>query len=275
MWMSAPLATSRGVAGRIEPPLRTASQTVRDHDCAAERVTGRSHHARSVSISRSTCIASARSASSAASSSASARIVAAALRRAASMRAVRTTVDTGVPSRVKTARASDASSSGRKVIVSAMAPIVLQIVRQDATVGFQRLLGGLSPEVCWRANRETCSWSSSSIRAAHTLGEEKIPNPLGSTRRGQTPPRSEYVEIEYAGLPVEYRIFVIMLRCNPFHCSSEQNHRSTTRNHDNDENVSQVSSHPSRRHNVEFGLLICDNGLAASIETTGRVPPAV
>jgi hypothetical protein len=91
---------------------------------------GRSHHARSVSISRSTCAASALSASSAASASASARIEAAAFRRAASISAARTAADTGVPSHVNTAKAFKVSSSGRNVIVSAIDTSVLQIVRR-------------------------------------------------------------------------------------------------------------------------------------------------
>jgi hypothetical protein len=54
-------------------------------------------HARNVSISRNTCIDSARSDSSAESLSASARIAVPAFRRAALTRASRTTADTGEP----------------------------------------------------------------------------------------------------------------------------------------------------------------------------------
>ncbi len=121
---------SIGAAGRIGPQPRIASRTARGRGCAVERGAGRPHHARSVSISRSTCMASARSNSSAASSSASARIAAAALRRAASMRAARTAVEIGVPSLVNTSSAREASASGRKVMVSATKSRVLQIVRQ-------------------------------------------------------------------------------------------------------------------------------------------------
>lgn len=81
-------------------------------------------------MSRSTCAASARSPWSAASCSASARIEAATFRRAASISAVRTAAETGVPSRVNTANAFDVSQSGRKVIVSAMNCSVLQFVRR-------------------------------------------------------------------------------------------------------------------------------------------------
>ena len=91
-----------------------------DHAPSAARATQRPHHARNVSISRSTCIDSARSDSSAASLSASARIAAPAFRRAASIRAARTTADTGEPSLVKTSNALAVSSSGRNVIVSAI-----------------------------------------------------------------------------------------------------------------------------------------------------------
>ena len=130
--MSAPQAMSIVAAGRIAPPRRIASRTARGRGCAVERGAGRPHHARSVSISRSTCVASARSNSSAAISSASARIVAAAFRRAASMRAARTAVEIGVPSLVKTSSAREASASGRKVMVSATKQTVLQYVRQCA-----------------------------------------------------------------------------------------------------------------------------------------------
>jgi hypothetical protein len=77
----------------------------------ARRATERPHHARSVSISRSTCMASARSDSSPASLSASARIAALAFRRAASMRAVRTAADTGVPSLAKTSSSANTALS--------------------------------------------------------------------------------------------------------------------------------------------------------------------
>jgi hypothetical protein len=119
MWMWALLAMSTVAAGRIGLRRRIASQPARVHGPPGEHEAGKPHHARSVSMSRSTCTASARSASSAASSSASASRAAAAFRRAASMSAARTAADTGVPSLVKTASARDASSSGRKVIVSA------------------------------------------------------------------------------------------------------------------------------------------------------------
>jgi hypothetical protein len=97
--------------------------TARDREHRAARSADRPHHARNVSISRSTCAASARSSSSAAISSASARILAAAFRRAASMSAARTAVETGVPSLVSASIARDASSSGRNVIVSAIQPL--------------------------------------------------------------------------------------------------------------------------------------------------------
>ena len=100
-----------------------------DHAPSAARATQRPHHARNVSISRSTCIDSARSDSSAASLSASARIAAPAFLRAASIRAARTTADTGEPSSVKTSSALDVSSSGRKVIVSAIRNSVRHSVR--------------------------------------------------------------------------------------------------------------------------------------------------
>lgn len=115
--------------GRIGLRRRIASRPARVRVPAEEHEAGKPHHARSVSMSRSTCNASARSASSAASSSASARTASAAFRRAASMRAARTAADTGVPSLVKTASARDASSSGRKVIVSATESSVIQNVR--------------------------------------------------------------------------------------------------------------------------------------------------
>lgn len=72
---------------------------------------------------------SARSDSSAASLSASARIAAPAFRRAASIRAARTTADTGEPSLVKISSALEVSSSGRNVIVSAISTSVRQFVR--------------------------------------------------------------------------------------------------------------------------------------------------
>jgi hypothetical protein len=128
MW--APLARSTVAVGRIGLRRRIASQPARVRAPAEEHEAGKPHHARSVSMSRSTCIASARSASSAASSSASARTAAAAFRRAASMSAARTAADTGVPSLVKTASAREASSSGRKVIVSATESSVIQNVRR-------------------------------------------------------------------------------------------------------------------------------------------------
>lgn len=128
MW--APLAMSTTAAGRIGLRRRIAGRPARVRVPAEEHEAGKPHHARSVSMSRSTCIASARSASSAASSSASARTAAAAFRRAVSMSAARTAADTGVPSLVKTASARDASSSGRKVIVSATESSVIQNVRR-------------------------------------------------------------------------------------------------------------------------------------------------
>lgn len=76
-------------------------------------------------------MASARSDSSSASLSASARIAAPAFRRAASISADRTAADTAVPSLVKTSSAFDVSSSGRKVIVSAIATSVRRSVRQS------------------------------------------------------------------------------------------------------------------------------------------------
>jgi len=100
-----------------------------------EHGAGRPHHARSVSVSRSTCMASTRLASSAANPSPSARIAAAAFRRAASMSAARTAVDIGVPSLVKAASARDASSSGRKVIVSAKERTYCTAGGPEASVG--------------------------------------------------------------------------------------------------------------------------------------------
>ncbi len=120
MWTSVLPTMWIAVADRIGQRRRIWTRIVRGHGSPAEGLVERPHHARSVSMSRSTCMASARSASSAASFSASARIAAAALLRAASMRAVRTAFDTGVPSCVNTASARDASSSGRNVIVSAI-----------------------------------------------------------------------------------------------------------------------------------------------------------
>ena len=101
-----------------------------DHAPSAARATQRPHHARNVSISRNTCIDSARSDASAASLSASARIAVPAFRRAASIRAARTTADTGEPSLVKTSSALEVSSSGRNVIVSAIRTSVRQSVRR-------------------------------------------------------------------------------------------------------------------------------------------------
>jgi len=100
-----------------------ASLTARDREHHPARSADKPHHARNVSMSRSTCAASARSSSSAAISSASARISAAAFRRAASMSAARTAVETGVPSLVSALIARDASSSGRNVMVSATEPL--------------------------------------------------------------------------------------------------------------------------------------------------------
>ncbi len=124
---------STAAAGRTELRRRIASRPAHVRGHAEEHAGGKPHHARSVSISRRTCIASARSASSAASSSASARTAAAAFLRAASMSADRTAADIGVPSRVKMASARDVSSSGRKVIVSATKSSVLQNVRQQSS----------------------------------------------------------------------------------------------------------------------------------------------
>ncbi len=113
--------------------LRRHSEIRIAHDRApsAARATQRPHHARNVSISRNTCIDSARSDSSAARLSASARIAAAAFRRAASMRAARTTADTGEPSLVKTSSALEVSASGRNVIVSAISTSVRHSVRHS------------------------------------------------------------------------------------------------------------------------------------------------
>lgn len=116
-------ATSTTEDRLTEQPQPIASLTARDRECHAARSADRPHHARNVSMSRSTCAASARSSSSAAISSASARILAAAFRRAASMSAARTAVETGVPSLVSASIARDASSSGRNVMVSATAPL--------------------------------------------------------------------------------------------------------------------------------------------------------
>jgi hypothetical protein len=133
MW--ALLAMSTAAAGRTGLRRRIASRPARVRGPASEHAAGILHHARSVSMSRNTCITSARSASSAASSSASACTAAAAFRRAASMSAARTAADTGVPSLVKTASAREASSSGRKVIVSATESSVVQNVRQLSSCG--------------------------------------------------------------------------------------------------------------------------------------------
>ncbi len=102
---------------------RSGNWTARDRDSPAGRATERPHHARNVSMSRSTCMASARSDSSSASLSASARIAALAFRRAASIRADRTATDTAVPSLVKTSSAFVVSSSGLKVMVLAIATV--------------------------------------------------------------------------------------------------------------------------------------------------------
>ena len=122
-WMSAQPARSTAAVDLTGRLRRIGNRTARDRDSPSRHATERPHHARSVSISRSTCMASARSDSSSASSSASARIAAAAFRRAASIRADRTAADTAVPSLVKTSSAFFVSSSGRKVIVSAIATV--------------------------------------------------------------------------------------------------------------------------------------------------------
>ena len=122
-WMSAQPARSTAAVDLTGRLRRIGNRTAHDRDSPAWRATERPHHARSVSMSRSTCMASARSDSSSASLSASARMAAPAFRRAASIRADRTTADTAVPSLVKTSSAFDVASSGRKVIVSAIATV--------------------------------------------------------------------------------------------------------------------------------------------------------
>ena len=122
-WMSAQPARSTAVVDLTGRLPRIGNRTAHDRDSPSRTATERPHHARSVSMSRSTCMASARSDSSSASLSASARIAAPAFRRAASIRADRTAADTAVPSLVRTSSALDVSSSGRKVIVSAIATV--------------------------------------------------------------------------------------------------------------------------------------------------------
>lgn len=119
-WTSARPARSTMAGDQTGRLRRSENRTARERDSPVGHATERPHHARSVSISRSTCMASARSDSSLAIASASARIAAPAFRRAASIRADRTAADTAVPSLVKTSSALDVSSSGRKVIVSAI-----------------------------------------------------------------------------------------------------------------------------------------------------------
>jgi hypothetical protein len=58
--------------GRTAPQRHSADGLARDHRCCVLRASGRRHHARSISISRSTCTASAGSCSSFAKCSASA-----------------------------------------------------------------------------------------------------------------------------------------------------------------------------------------------------------
>ena len=79
-------ATSTWAVDLTGLPRRSGNRTACDRDSPAGHATERLHHARNVSMSRSTCIASARSDSSSASLSASARIAAPAFRRAASIR---------------------------------------------------------------------------------------------------------------------------------------------------------------------------------------------
>ncbi len=122
-WMLVQPATSTGAVDLTGLLRRSGNRTARDRDSRAGHATERPHHARNVSMSRSTCMASARSDSSSASLSASARIAAPAFRRAASIRADRTATDTAVPSLVKTSSAFDVSSSGLNVIVSAIATV--------------------------------------------------------------------------------------------------------------------------------------------------------
>lgn len=122
-WMLVQPATSTGVVDLTGLLPRSGYRTAHDRDSPAGRAPETPHHARNVSMSRSTWMASARSDSSSASRSASARIAAPAFRRAASIRADRTATDTAVPSLVKTASAFDVSSSGLKVIVSAIATV--------------------------------------------------------------------------------------------------------------------------------------------------------
>jgi hypothetical protein len=62
-WTSVLPATSTAVADRIGPRRRIAPRIVCGRSSPVERATDRPHHARSVSMSRSTCIASALSAS--------------------------------------------------------------------------------------------------------------------------------------------------------------------------------------------------------------------
>jgi hypothetical protein len=205
MWMWARQAMSTMAAGRIGPRPRIASQLVRVRVPAEEHGVGKPHHARSVSMSRSTRIASARSASSAATSSASARTTAAAFRRAASMSADRTAADTGVPSLVRTASARDASSSGRKVIVSATESNVLQNVRQLSSCSQDKgeyaaidrsryaMISGLSLRIAATVSRlrlRVAATTPAGVSASHWLSETSAKWSLrnsSSTRTGSSP----------------------------------------------------------------------------------------
>jgi hypothetical protein len=122
-WMLARPIMSIAVADRTGRRCHIASRTAHDRAHLAVQEAGRPHHARRVSMSRRTCADSARSAGSSAKAAASARNARPARSRAASIRASRTAIDTEVPSRVRTSRARDASSSGRNVMVSAMRPL--------------------------------------------------------------------------------------------------------------------------------------------------------
>ena len=67
-WTSVQLSRSRAAADLTGLRPRSGSRLVRDRDSPAGHATERPHHARRVSMSRSTCMASARSDSSSASS---------------------------------------------------------------------------------------------------------------------------------------------------------------------------------------------------------------
>ena len=124
-------AASRAAAGPTARRLRTEHRPAHSPGSRVGHAAGTPHHARNVSMSRNTRAASARSASSSASVAASARSASPARARAAAISAERTAEDTGVPSAVRAASALVVSSSGRKVMVSAMPHTVTPDVRHD------------------------------------------------------------------------------------------------------------------------------------------------